>query len=60
VATWEQLARRVPWREPSPRADLHGTAWSTVLAIWAEEAGSLALGGQPTRAFQSYAERATG
>lgn len=60
LATWEQLAQRVPWRERSARADLRGASWSTVLAIWAEESGNLALGGQPTRAFQSYAERAIG
>lgn len=60
LATAEGLAPRLPWRDAMPRVDVHGTGWSTVLAMWHDEAGNLDLGGQPTRAFESYAARATG
>jgi hypothetical protein len=59
LATSERLAERLPWRATMPRVDVHGAGWSTVLALWDDEAANLDLGGQPTRAFQSYAERAT-
>jgi len=59
LATSERLAASLTWRDDLPRIDVHGTAWSTLLALWEDEAGNLDLGGQPTRAFRSYAERAT-
>lgn len=59
LATAAGLASRLPWRDDLPRVDVHGTGWSTLLALWDDEAGHLDLGGQPTRAFRSYAERAT-
>ena len=60
LATSEHLATRLPWRDRLPRVDLHAVSWSAVLAMWADEAGNLALGGQPARAFESYAGRAAG
>lgn len=60
LATVERLARRLPWRTGLPHVDVHGTSWSTVVAMWRDEVDALDLGGQPTRAFQAYAERAAG
>jgi len=60
LATSAGLAPRLPWRGELPRVDVHGSGWSTVLAMWDDEARSLDLGGQPTRAFRSYAEHAPG
>jgi hypothetical protein len=59
LATTEGLAPRLPWRAELPRVDVHGTSWSRMLALWRDEADSLDLGGQPTRAFEAYATRAT-
>jgi hypothetical protein len=59
LATSARLAERLPWRRELTRVDVHGAGWSTVLAIWHDEAGNLDLTGQPSRAFRSYAERAT-
>ncbi|HSJ45850.1 MAG TPA: hypothetical protein VK923_14320 [Euzebyales bacterium] len=60
LATSERLVERLPWRGALPHVELHGAGWSTALALWEDEARHLDLGGQPARAFQSYAERATG
>lgn len=55
LATAAGIAEQLPWRDTLPRVDVHGTPWSTVLAIWADEAHRLNLGGQPVKAFRSYA-----
>lgn len=59
LATSARLAERLPWHAELPRVDVQGAGWSTVLTMWHDEAGQLDLGGQPTRAFLAYAERAT-
>lgn len=59
LATAAGIAEQLPWRDTVPRVDVHGTTWSTVLAIWADEAHRLNLGGQPVKAFRSYATTPT-
>lgn len=60
LATSEGMAARLPWRGDLPHVDVHGTGWSALLALWEDEAGNLDLGGEPARAFRSYAQRAAG
>lgn len=60
AATSARLAERLPWRRELPRVDVHGAGWSSVLALWEDEARQLDLAGQPARAFHTYAERAAG
>lgn len=55
LATAAGLEPLLPWREALPRVDVHGTSWSTMLTIWEDEAHRLDLGGQPVKAFLSYA-----
>lgn len=47
----------VPWRAEVPRVDVHGVPWSSVLRMWWEERDDLDLGGEPVKAFRSYATR---
>lgn len=56
LATADGMRELLPWRDAPPRVAVHGTAWSALLAIWEEESGRLALGGQPVRAFRTYAD----
>lgn len=56
LATAKGMRTLLPWRDAIPRIDVHGTPWSALLAIWEDEADRLALGGQPVRAFRTYAE----
>ncbi len=51
------IRRLLPWRDDVPRVDVHGVPWSAVLRMWWEERGNLELGGEPVKAFRSYATR---
>ena len=55
LASRDGMRRLLPWRAEVPRADVHGIPWSAALRLWWEERGNLDLGGEPVKAFRSYA-----
>lgn len=58
MATAEEIARMLPWLDTTPQVGIHGMSWDSLLALWHDEADYLNLGGQPVRAFESYATNA--